>query len=156
MTTCTAAAPHALALEKNEHQLSQVALLPAEGIGVHGNFFIRVATRLTGAYLYVSARGYTPAMEMLEYRSAFRFYGNVKLLHNGRQVVKKQLERESEELWPDDRYVPIGSAVMCVPVTKTGALSIEVEAGYEFNGGTGFVTPIPPTGKLAIPFQGRK
>ena len=151
MKTCPAVSLHSFTLNSTDYQRSQAALLPAEGIGAHGNYFIRVAAQIRGAYLHVSTRGYTPAMEQLEYRGKFRFYGNIKLLQSGRQLIKKQLQREDEELWPDDRYAPIGSAKICIPPSVKRAVALEVEAGYELNSGTGFVTPIPPTSKLTIP-----
>lgn len=151
MATCPAVSQHSFILDPTEYKHSQAALLPAEGIGAHGNYFIRVSAQIRGSYLHVSGRGYTPAMEMLEYRGKFKFYGNVKLLQNGRQIIKQRLEREGEELWPDDRYNPIGSATICIPPSLKGTVTIEVEAGYELNSGSGFVTPIPPTSKLTIP-----
>lgn len=152
MTNCASPALASFSLPATEFQHSQAAILPAEGIGAHGNFFIRISAQLRGSYLYVSARGYTPAMELPMYRGAFRFYGNVKLLQAGRQVLRKKLELGDQEVWPDDRYAAIGSVKICVPAGPQKGWSLEVEAGYEFNSGTGFVTPIPPTGKIAIPF----
>lgn len=156
MATCSGALSRPLFIDTSDHKHSQAALLATEGIGAQGNYFVRISMQVRSANLYVTARGYSPAMEMPEHQGAFRFYGHARMLEDGRQIVRKRLERESTEVWPDDRYIPVGSAVMCIPEGTTGSLAIEVEVGYEFDSGTGFITPIPPTTKWAKPLRGRR
>ncbi|MCK7546065.1 hypothetical protein MLC59_18055 [Marinobacter bryozoorum] len=154
MQACAASStPARLTLSRTEFQRSQAALLPAEGIGAHGNFFIRVAAQIRGGRVYISARGYTPAMEEPMYKGAFRFFGHVKLKQAGRQIIRKKLELGEQEVWPDDRYVATGSVAICLPGGSDSLPEIEIEAGYGFNSGTGFATPIPPVTRIQVPVR---
>lgn len=154
MPSCDSVLSHPLALKRNEHRRAQLAYLPIEGIGANGNFFFRVSTYVRGSQLFVSVRGYTPAMDNLAYRDAIKFHGNVRLLAGNRQILLRVLNTDEPGFWPNDQYVAIGSTTLCLPSEIDSNWFVEVRVGYQFNTGNGFVTPLPSHGRLRIPVGG--
>lgn len=87
------------------------------------------------------------------HKGAFRFFGHVKVKQRGRQIIRRNLETGGQEMWPDDRYVAIGSVAICVLGGSDSLPEIEIEAGYEFNSGNGLATPIPPVTRFPVPIR---
>ncbi|NWO04772.1 MAG: hypothetical protein HLX50_03470 [Alteromonadaceae bacterium] len=125
---------HAFRPETNKFTIRRASHLPVEGIGINGTFFIKGWVAIRGDSLFVSASGYSAAMELPEHSSAFNFHGNATLLCNGKPVIKKTLTRGPNELWTNDQYSPIGSVSFLIPPTPDpAAYSVEIEASYIYS-----------------------
>lgn len=137
-------------LNAQEFNLRQVAFLPAEGVGVNGTFFIKGSLSLSGRELFISAMGFTAADHM----GNVHFQAAAKVLIGGRQILSTPLvvDRNEAGLWPNDQYVPIGSAVLTLPAPELGnVVQIVISGGYIYSAPEGSAVPIPPTGAVTIP-----
>ncbi|PCD00500.1 PAAR domain-containing protein [Halopseudomonas pelagia] len=137
-------------LDAQEFNLRQVAFLPAEGVGVNGTFFIKGSLSLSGRELFISAMGFTAADHM----GTVHFQAAAKVLIDGRQILSTPLvvDRNEAGLWPNDQYVPIGSAVLTLPAPELGnVVQVVISGGYIYSAPEGSAVPIPPTGAVTIP-----
>ena len=146
---------HSFRPEKNEFSIRRASHLPVEGIGINGTFFIKGWVVVRGDNLFVSASGYTAPMELAANKGAFSFYANVTLVRNGELLMKKSLERGSDELWADDKYSPIGSAFFMVPPSQDPlAYSLQIEASYVYSSVEGSAVPMPQFARTTIQLVG--
>lgn len=146
---------HSFSPEKNELSVRRASHLPVEGIGINGTFFIKGRVLVRGDTLHVSASGYSAPMEVPANSGAFRFHGTVVLLKHGEPVLKKSLARGSNELWPNDKYAPIGSAsIMIPPVEDPLAYSVRIEASYVYSSAEGSAVPMPQFARETIQLRG--
>lgn len=146
---------HSFRPEKNEFSIRRASHLPVEGIGINGTFFIKGWVVVRGNNLFVSASGYTAPMELAANSGAFSFYGTVTLLENGEPKMKKSLERGSNELWPEDKYSPIGSASFMIPPSQDpAAYSVQIEASYTYSSSQGSAVPMPQFARATIQLMG--
>ncbi|PAU76417.1 hypothetical protein CK501_15895 [Halovibrio salipaludis] len=141
--------------ESRKYVIKKAAYLPQEGIGVNGNFFIKGSVVARGTNIFVTAMGFTPAMELPKYEGAFEFYGSVMLLSGNETVTRKRFKREGHALWPENGYAPIGSVMLYTPPAyDSGNYSLRIEASYWFDSGVGTVTPMPRKAETVVELRG--
>ncbi|WP_189576806.1 hypothetical protein [Marinobacter zhanjiangensis] len=110
-----------------------------ESVGALGSLYLRGAVVIYGNQLFLSAMGHTAAMTLPEYKDSIEFSGSVRLLHAGEHLVHKRLAIGTNEAWPDDEYVAIGSASISLPPTDApDAYTLIIEGFYSFGSGVGY------------------
>lgn len=130
---------HTFVPEKREFFVRKFSYLQQEGFGALGSFYLRGAVSIRGNQLFVSAMGHTAAMTLPEYKDSIEFFASVSLLRAGKSIAHKRLAVGSNEVWPDDEYVAIGSASISLPPASTSdAYSLAVEGFYTFGSGVGY------------------
>lgn len=141
--------------EHQERLHRQPAYLFVEGIGIHGSFNIRYSALVRSGALFVSASGYSAPMSEPVHHSSFQFFATAKIICNGLQTISKRLHTDGQELWPNDGYVSIGSARLCLPATfRKGKCELLLEAGYHFKVGPGYAVPTPSLARIRVPLEG--
>lgn len=136
-------------LSTSQYRIRQAAFLPAEGVGVNGTFFIRGSMWLEGSSLFVSAMGFTAAQRSGE----VQFYVLVSAELNGKEVFSGSLQMGKEAaVWPDDGYIPVGSADIELPVPEENdVVQITVSGSYVYSVIGGSAVPMPRLGATTIP-----
>lgn len=136
-------------LGSSQYTIRQAAFLPAEGVGVNGTFFIRGSMWLEGSSLFVSAMGFTAAQQSGE----VQFYVLVSAELNGKEVFSGSLQLGKEAaVWPDDGYMPVGSADIDLPAPKENdVVQITISGSYVYSVIAGSAVPMPRTGATTIP-----
>lgn len=130
---------HTFVPEKREFFVHKFSYLQQEGVGALGSLYLRGAVVIYGNQLFVSAMGHTAAMTLPEYRDSIEFSGSVRLLHAGEHLVHKRLAIGTNEAWPDDEYIAIGSASISLPPTDApDAYTLIIEGFYSFGSGVGY------------------
>ncbi|MBH3346383.1 DUF2345 domain-containing protein, partial [Pseudomonas parafulva] len=136
-------------LNASEYRIRQIPHLPVEGVGVNGTFFLTGALSQEGQSLFISAMGFTAAKHM----GKAHFQASVKVEVNGEQISSTPLQLGKEaEVWPVEKYDPIGSARIALPTPKPDDIvQIIIAGGYIYSAPEGRAVPIPPTGSTTIP-----
>lgn len=130
---------HTFVPEKRKFFIRQFSYLQQEGVGALGSLYLKGSIAIYGSQLFVSALGHSAAMKLPEYKDSFRFFASAGLLQAGEQIVHKRLTIGSNEVWPDDEYVAIGSASIALPpTTSADAYSLVIEGFYTFGSGVGY------------------
>lgn len=130
----------------HKYSIQGRAYLAVEGGGINGIYTIRGSVAVVGNFVTVSAMGFTPMMVPMQSRDSVHFFARAALVQQGREMVRTQLTKNEAGLWPNDEYVPIGSAMIKIPSYLQGKVfSVLIEGGYEFRTGHGTFTPLPPS-----------
>ncbi len=124
-----------------KYYIKQLAYTPVEGIGVNGSYFLRGFILSRNGSLFVSAMGKTGASHL----GTARFFGSIEVLKGDNVIARAGLERRGAAVWPDDGFLPIGSARIQLPSPQDAtSLGLKITGGYIFTNASGAAAPLPP------------